>query len=325
MSSAGDIIVVAACGETGVEPETGSALAFADRLQALCGGSVQAWILGGDTEAAARRMAHTSGCDVTAFHCPGMPAYVCQAFSSVLVPALRETAPGYVVAAHTSRGGEWAPGVAARMGAACICGVDGLGIESGRPWFSKDRYGGKLKGRYAPTTPTSILTVQPGRFTPKRREENLSPGKVTRRTVAWEPEAVRFQGTRPAAAGASDLKEARIILAAGNGFGCEDNLELIEKLARRLPHSAVAGSRIVCDAGWLGYDRQVGVTGATVMPDLYVAFGISGASQHLAGMQGSRFVIAVNTDANAPIFSEADACIVEDLTAFIPAVLDALN
>ena len=113
-----------------------------------------------------------------------------------------------------------------------------------------------------------------------------------------------------------------VFLAAGNGIGEEENLLLIQRLAERLPKAMVAGTRIVCDRGWLGYDRQVGVTGATVAPALYIACGISGASQHVMGMRGSGFVIAINTDAQAPICAEADVCIVEDLKEFIPLLLE---
>ena len=92
-----------------------------------------------------------------------------------------------------------------------------------------------------------------------------------------------------------------------------------------LPKAAVAGTRILCDRGWLGYHLQVGVTGATVAPALYVALGISGASQHVMGMRASGFVIAVNSDRQAPIFNEADVGIVEDITSFIPLVLETLE
>ena len=124
---------------------------------------------------------------------------------------------------------------------------------------------------------------------------------------------------------AAGLSDANIIVAAGNGIGEKENLEFIRKLAALFTKSAVAGSRIVCDMGWLGYQCQVGVTGTTVSPQLYIACGISGAVQHVMGMQGSEFIVAINKDPSAAIFQVADICIVEDLTAFIPAFIQAYN
>lgn len=322
MANASDIVVVADTVGDRVEPATYELLAFADRLKGISGGAVRLWMLGAQPEANARQVARTFGVDVTAFQCPNLPRYLAEAYRSLLVPALRSAAPAYVVAAHTSRGAEWMPMVAACLDAGCIGGVDGLGGEGGRIWFSKDRYGGKVKGRFTSETPITCLTVQPGCFRFEAPPKRNATGHVAVQTVDWQPERTRFLGIAPSVPGAAHLDDAAIIVAAGNGIGEEENLQWIYRLAERLPKAMVAGSRLVCDRGWLGYDRQVGVTGVTVAPALYIACGISGASQHLMGMRGSGFVIAVNTDPQAPICGEADVCIVEDLTAFIPAVLD---
>ena len=114
-------------------------------------------------------------------------------------------------------------------------------------------------------------------------------------------------------------------MTAGNGIGKAENLRWIHGLAERLPNAMAAGTRIVCDRGWLPYDRQVGVTGATVAPALYLACGVSGASQHLMGMRASGFVVSVNRDPQAPICAEADLCVVADLTAFLPALIARLD
>lgn len=135
--------------------------------------------------------------------------------------------------------------------------------------------------------------------------------------------ATEFLGRTPSEGGFADISEANVIVAAGNGIGSEDNLVWIQRLADLFPRAAIAGSRLVCDRGWLDYQQQVGVTGASVAPALYIACGISGATQHRMGMRGSEYVVAINTDPNAPMFNEADICIVEDLIEFIPLVLDA--
>ena len=120
----------------------------------------------------------------------------------------------------------------------------------------------------------------------------------------------------------SAITEAKVIVAAGRGIGEAEKLGIIEQLAKVFPRSAVAGSRIVCDMGWLEYKCQVGVTGATVTPELYIACGISGAVQHVSGMRSSGFIVAINTDPAAAIFQTADICVVEDLTTFIPILIE---
>lgn len=296
---------------------------FARKLRSMTGGAVRVWVPGEHVEDTAQEIARFSGFDVTALSCPGLSRYVCEAYRTLLVPLIQESAPAFVCTAHTSCGSEWAPAVAAGLGAGCICGVDGLLRENGGICFTKDRYGGKVKGRYRSHAATTVLTVQPGSFPFQPQEKDPLPGTVVRRPVSCHLFRTRFEGIATAASDTADIAEAGIIVAAGSGVGDAENMELIHRLAELFPKAAVAGSRIVCDLGWLGYDRQVGVTGNTVAPALYIACGISGASQHLVGMRGSGFVVAINTDAHAPIFSEADLCIAEDLTRFIPLVVEA--
>ena len=327
MEDRADIIIVADATDDRVDPTAYEMLAFARRLQALAAGNIQIWLLGEVPEDVARDVARVGGVSVTVLRCPGLSRYLGEAYRSLLVPALAALAPRYVITAHSSGGAEWAPAVAARLEAGCIGGVDGLGVEEGRIWFSKDRYGGKVKGRFASDSSTTVLTVQPGCFPflnqpEESRPEEKSSGRVTVETMVWQPEQTRLTGVMPAVAKAANLKDAPIIVGAGNGIGEEENLQWIYGLAESLPKAMVAGTRIVCDRGWLGYDRQVGVTGVTVAPALYIACGISGASQHVMGMRGSGFVISINTDPQAAICAEADVCIVADLKVFIPMVLD---
>lgn len=322
MKNAANIIVVADCTDGFLEPVTYEVMAFAKELQTLAGGNVQVWILVDKVDSCIREIEHHSGYAVSVLHCPGLSKYTCEGYRSILSLAIREAAPAYVLTAHTSRGWEWGPAVAARSNVGCICGVDGVSSEKGSLCFTKDQYGGKVKGRYVSKAATTILTVQPGCFKFKIQENKRLAAKVTRKTVAWRASNTRFMGISKAARNISNITDANIIVAAGNGIGDEDNLKWIYRLAQILPKAAVAGTRVVCDRGWLNYDRQVGVTGVTVSPSLYIACGISGASQHLMGMRGSGFVVAINTDDRAPVFSEADVCIVEDLNRFIPMVLE---
>ena len=129
-------------------------------------------------------------------------------------------------------------------------------------------------------------------------------------------------GIKPAGVDMTGITEAGVIVSAGQGLGDKENLDLMHRLAALFTKSAVAGSRIVCDSGWLEFRCQVGVSGATVSPRLYIACGISGAVQHVMGMRNSDYIVAINKDPAAAIFQVADICIVEDLTTFIPAFIE---
>ena len=123
----------------------------------------------------------------------------------------------------------------------------------------------------------------------------------------------------------SALAEASIIVAAGRGIKEEENLELIQQLASVFNGAAVGGSRPLCDLHWLEYKQQIGITGATVTPDLYLACGISGAAQHISGMRNAGFIVSVNIDPKAAIFNHSDVCIVEDLNTFIPTFMETVQ
>lgn len=322
MTTDADIIVVTDCTEGSVDPSFYDVVAFSQRLKKSTKGTVQVWAVGETVDDSAVEMARLSGFDVTVLCCNGLSHYHCEAYRKVLAPLIQQILPAYVCAAHTSCGWEWAPAVAAEIGAGCICGVDGIEGDKEGVCFTKDRYGGKVKGRYVSGAATTILTVQPGCFPFEPLEEDGLSGKVTRQSVACDFKHTQFMGIGKAVSDTTNISEASVVVAAGNGVGDRVNMEWVHRLAGLFPKAAVAGSRIVCDRGWLGYERQVGVTGATVTPTLYIACGISGASQHMAGMRGSEYVVAINTDARAPIVSEADLYIVEDLTRFIPLVVE---
>jgi len=139
------------------------------------------------------------------------------------------------------------------------------------------------------------------------------------------PENMRFKGVKKSKTDAKAISQAQVIVSVGNGIKDGEHLDLIYKLADLFHRSAVAGSRIVCDKGLLAYGQQVGITRAVVSPRLYIACGIFGSSQHLAGMSNSEFIVAINTNSKAPIMNMADVCIVEDITRFIPIFIDVFN
>jgi electron transfer flavoprotein alpha subunit len=333
-----EIMLVAGCQKGRVDPEIYDLIAFGQRLQSMGAQGIGTqgigtqsigteamgvWILGDDVGPAARDVARRTGVQVIAVQGIGLSGYLNETFRAVISREMETVRPAFVCASHTSRGWEWAPALAASTGAACVCGVDGLVESRGRICFQRDVYGGKAKGLYASSAATTIITVQPGIFKFDPPAKSPPPAQSIHKEVVGSAGRTRFLGRKQGEADTSHISSAPIIVAVGNGIGDQKNMELIHRLAKLLPHAEVAGTRILCDRGWLGYDRQVGVTGASVSPKLYLACGISGATQHVMGMRGAKFAIAINTDPLAPMFNEADICIVEDMIHFIPLLEDA--
>jgi electron transfer flavoprotein alpha subunit len=322
MAKPSDIVVVAGHGEGRIYPETYDLIAFARKLQELRDGALRILIFGAKIDSIAEALAKDTGQAVEAVICPDLSQYCSEGYRTLLAAELRNQRPAFLLAIHNSQGLDFAPAVAAELKAACITGVTGLALREEEPVFQKYAYGGKVQEQIRPAADACVLTVQPGVFQ-FRPDPSAPPGEVVRKTAERCRSHSRTLGKKRAAADTSAITEAKVIVAAGNGIGEEENMELIHELARLFQKSAVAGTRTVCDKGWLSYNQQVGITGATVSPELYIACGISGAVQHVMGMQGARMVVAINKDERAAIFNEADICIVEDLNQFIPLLLEA--
>ncbi len=230
----------------------------------------------------------------------------------LVLKAVEAEKPDLVVFMHSSYGWDLAPRVAAAMRAAQVSEVSGIGEGA----FVTGCCNGKMRRTVRPLTPRAVLTLQPGAFpagTPCGSPEIIPIGTSTETPV----ELLRYE---PPAAEGIDLSRAEVVVSAGRGVGRREQVELVRALAEALG-GEVGASRPVVDAGWLEHGRQVGSTGQTVAPALYVACGISGAIQHVAGMKGSGFVLAVNTDRDAPIGEVADLLVVADLAQFLPALI----
>jgi len=285
---------------------------------------VLAVVIGDQSDLPALEITQKTGLDVIAVQAPGVATYNGELYRAVLSDLIDELDPAYVCAAHSSQGADFAPGLAARKGAACITAVERISLDSDRVIFARGTSGGKLVAELTSTTRLTVFTLQPGAF---RLDVDSNPpqGSIEFRSVQFQSNRSRSLGFKPGPSGDKGLAEARVIVAAGRGVGKLENLSLIHDLAAAFPRSAVGGSRPVCDMGWLEYKSQIGLTGATVSPALYIACGISGTAQHVAGIRDADFVIAINSDPNAAIFNVADLCIVEDLTTFIPTLLAVLH
>jgi electron transfer flavoprotein alpha subunit len=315
------VVVIADHAGGQVNPATYELIALAGRLQQAESPTVKVFILGAEVRVLAKEIADQSGLEVTALEIPGMAAYNGEIYRNVLSQDLADDLPAYVCIAHTSRGQDFAPALAAALKAACISAVEDVQVSEAGVCFSRPLYGGKVVARIRPVSATCVLTVQPGFFKPAGHAAEKA-GRVIIRTVPAATPRSHPLGLKQITSDTAAIAEADVIVAAGQGIGDRENLDLVHQLAALFSKSAVAGSRIVCDRGWLAYQCQVGVTGATVSPRLYIACGISGAIQHVSGMRGSEFIVAVNKDPSAAIFQVADVCIVADLHNFIPILIE---
>jgi len=281
------------------------------------------WIVVGSTAAdAGAELSGRTGYPAVALEIPCTVSVTGELLSEVLLPFLMAMRPDVIALIHTSRSQDYAATLAVRLDAACVSAVQGLLQKNDGPIFQRAVLGGKYMAGVKVGDRPVVLTLLPGYF---KFEGNANKAEVVETQRPSLPVTrSRLIAVKESAVEAA-LTQAATVVAAGRGIGSEDNLDLISRLADLFPKSAVAGSRIVCDAGWLPYHRQVGVTGATVAPELYLACGISGAFQHLAGMSGSRFVVAINSDPHAAIFNAADVGIVEDLNTFLPLLIEAIE
>jgi len=358
------ICVIAEISDGRIPPATDEAVAFARRLRALTGLKIRILALQPPGSGAADALAAATGLPVTVLVGPSLAAYGAEAWLAALMPLRESFAPAFICIPHTATGADYASALAVRLKAACITAVEGCRRDAAGVVFTRSLCKGKLKMDVASTADACVLTLLPGataaavppdagRATPGEGAAldalvlkpelpagkdpaagaNTPPGQpqalpdvpVTVVPCDCAPVRTRPLGRIPAPETDLDLNAAEVVVAAGKGIGREENLEFIRRLAAIFPKGAVGASRLVCDAGWLPYPHQVGVTGKTVAPRLYLACGISGTIQHVTGMRGSRCIVAINTDPKAAIFQVAHYGIVEDLTTFIPLLLDLVE
>ena len=299
-------------------------LAAGQRLRAETGGQIRALVLGEDNEGALAEVRALALDGVLSVEHVALSAYTPGAWVDAIGAVLDQTEFDLVLFPHTYQTVDFMARLAQRCAAALVPEV--TGFESGGQGLLWKRpiLGGKLESRVAVDGAGLVMvSVQSGVFS----ADDLEAGscEVEEVDLGLEPVPDReILGTEDVVGDQVDLSQAASILAVGRGLGDADKLGPVEDLAAELA-AEIAASRPVIDNGWLPRDRQIGSSGQTVSPKLYVALGISGAIQHLVGMKGSKTIVAVNKDANAPIFSVADYGYVGDLHEFVPAFTKALR
>ena len=322
------ILVVAEQRDGQLNRASWEAVAAAQRLAAKTGGEqIKVAVLGASLGAVAAQLAAGAVAEVLTVEHPALEPYTADGFVNVLAPLVASLAPTYVLFPHTYLARDFVPKLAARVDAALVTDVVGLAEAEGRPAFTRLVFQGKLAADVLPEgKPPYLVTCQAGAFMADSAERGVAAAPVSPLPVTLDAASIRQKPEAPfrEAKQAVDLTQAARIVAVGRGIREQDKLPLAEELAKALG-AELAASRPICDAGWLPPERQVGSSGQTVAPKLYLALGVSGAIQHAVGMKASKTIVAINKDAEAPIFELADYGIVGDIFEVVPALIKELQ
>lgn len=282
------------------------------------GDSVVCLLVGSNVAGLASQLAPYGATDVPVVEDSRLDQYASRAVATAIASVANQQGADAVVLANTSHGKDLAPRVAVKLGAALVPDAVGLEVSSGGTvTATRPVYAGKARVDVSPATARAVYSIRPNVFTAQKVD---APGTINTSNASVEFSdkdfAARVVETR-VNTGKLDVAEADVVVTGGRGLKAPENFNLIEDLAGAFG-GAVGASRAVVDAGWRPHAEQVGQTGKTVSPSLYVACAVSGAVQHLAGMSSSRFILAVNKDKDAPIFGLADYGIIGDVFDVLP-------
>jgi electron transfer flavoprotein alpha subunit len=306
---------------------TWETVAAAQLLAERVGGTPINIVVPGATGGLAAELTASGVGDVLTLTDPALEAYTSDGYVMALATAVTSLSPQFVVAPHTYQARDFVPALAARLNKALITDVTAIAGSADAPTFLRPMFQGKLAAEVKPAgDPPCFVTFQIGAFRGDQVKRGSSPSSVSSLPATIDPSAIRQVPDAPfqEAQRAVDLSQAARIVAVGRGIKAQEHLSVAESLAKALA-AELAASRPICDSGWLPMERQIGSSGQTVAPKLYVALGISGAIQHLVGMKGSRTIVAINKDPDAPIFEVADYGIVGDLFEIVPAIVAELQ
>ncbi len=295
------------------------------------GTPVQIAILGHDIDALARELSTAAVASVLVVRHPALADYTADGYTHALTQLVAHASPRLLLFPHSYQTRDIAPRLAARLGAALVTDAVALEGTPADPVVLRPIFQGKLVARMKPSAnvaaePTLLMVSMQAASV---RAEDVTRGSevpLTSFAPHFDPTVIRQRVEAPfqAEQQAVDLGHAERIVAIGRGIRSQEHVVLAQSLATVL-RAELAASRPICDNGWLPMDRQVGSSGQTVAPALYVAIGISGAVQHVVGMKGSRTVVAINKDPDAPIFETADYAIIGDLFEVLPALVAVLE
>ncbi len=291
------------------------------------GGTIKLALAGSGVDAVASELAAAQVDEVVVVDDGALKEYTADGWVAAYAALIEQEKPDLVLLPHTYQTRDFAPALAARIGRPLVTDVTTIKKDQEAVSFVRPVFQGKLNADVVVEgAAPHLVTIQIGAFRGDAATRGASPVAVRKASVTIDAGAIRQKPEAPfkEAKQAVDLSQAERIVAVGRGIKAQEHLKLVEQLAQALG-AEIAASRPICDAGWLPMDRQIGSSGQTVAPKLYIALGISGAIQHLVGMKGSRTIVAINKDAEAPIFEIADYGIAGDLFEVVPALIAELQ
>ena len=322
-----NILLITECREHTLNPVSLETLVAAQQLAPETQSSLVAVVIGKGVRPVADELAAYKLQEVLLVEHDLLEKYTPDGFTLALSQTIAQVQPDLVLLPHTYQVRDFAPKLAASLGKGMIGDCISYRYNDGKLIFVRQMFQGKTSAdvTFLGAAPW-FASFQAGAFRGDQAERGAAPATITPVQVTLRDEQIR---TTPLevfreAKQAVDLTQAPVLVAIGRGIKAPENIPMAQNLAKLLG-GEVAASRPICDEGWLPMDRQVGSSGQTVAPKLYLALGISGAIQHVVGMKGARTIVAINKDANAPIFEVADYGIVGDIFELIPALTEALE
>ncbi|WP_158736643.1 electron transfer flavoprotein subunit alpha/FixB family protein [Alteribacillus sp. YIM 98480] len=284
------------------------------------GGEVVGALFGENLKSHAEKMIHYGADRVVTAEKPELSQYTTDAYTQALLQVCDLESPESIIIGHTSSGKDLAPRAAAKLDAGLVSDAVDVVMENGKAVFTRPIYSGKAFEKKAIEEGIVFATVRPNNIAPLDENSSRS-GDISSINVDIKDLRTTIKDVVKKTSGGVDLSEAKIIVAGGRGVKSAEGFKPLEELAEVLG-AAVGASRGACDAEYCDYSLQIGQTGKVVTPDLYIAAGISGAIQHLAGMSNSKVIVAINKDPDAPIFEVADYGIIGDLFDVIPKLTE---
>ncbi|HED24881.1 MAG TPA: electron transfer flavoprotein subunit alpha/FixB family protein [Firmicutes bacterium] len=319
----GDILVVAEHRQGALREITFEMLAIAPQLASDMGGEAAVLLIGSGMDEMAASIA-SYGVKVLVIDDPLFENFNGEKYQKLISAVIDDLKPSVVMTGHTSQGVDFMPALAVEKKLPLVMEAIALEYADGTLKATRQLYSGKVNATVAfKPADTYLVTIREG---VAEAPEPSSAGAVEKldSPLKEDLDYRKFVEYIEAEVGEVDITQSEILVAIGRGLKEDKNLTVIEDLAKAIK-ADIAGSRAATDAGWISQDRQVGTSGKTVKPKLYIAMGISGAFQHIAGMKGAKTVVAINKDPEAPIFNVADYAIVEDMFKVVPKLTEKLK
>jgi electron transfer flavoprotein alpha subunit len=317
----GNVLIIAEHKDGKLKKASRAAFTFARKYTEKFGGKLHILVIGQGVAGVAEQCSKFGAEKVWLADDANLAAYLAESYSQVAAEAAQKAGASIIGATTSAMSKDLLPRLAARLKAGMASDIMGFTDQG---YFLRPVWAGNAVVEAEITTAVKVVSVRGTEFEPAAEQASASPVEkfpVALNPASWKKRFVRFQEVKSAR---PELTEAAIIVTGGRGTKGPEGFQLVERLADLLG-AAVGATRAAVDAGWVPNDLQVGQTGKVVAPDLYIAVGVSGAIQHLAGMKGSKVIVAINKDEEAPIFSVADYGLVADLFKAVPELVEEIK